>query len=257
MFNFSQTALASTLVLSIGFAGSASAALYDRGGGLLYDDRLNVTWLQDANYARTTVYNGNIYGNMTWNQAQTWAENLVYHDDVRNIDYSDWRLPSMFDSGTLGCNASNNGTDCGQNVDTSTSELAYMFHVNLDLKSILSATGGYQADYGIFGNGHIGGQFDVGLVHNLQSSAYWFGNEYAPISDGYAWVFYTNYGSQYYLQKYSAGTGAYGDGTFAWAVRDGDVAVVTVPEPSIIWLFLSGFGLLVVDRARKVSRSAD
>lgn len=31
---------------------SAQAALYDRGGGLVYDDVLNVTWLQDANYRR-------------------------------------------------------------------------------------------------------------------------------------------------------------------------------------------------------------
>jgi len=27
------------------------AELYDRGNGLIYDDVLNVTWLQDANYA--------------------------------------------------------------------------------------------------------------------------------------------------------------------------------------------------------------
>ena len=30
---------------------SANAALYDRGNGLIYDDVLDITWLQDANYA--------------------------------------------------------------------------------------------------------------------------------------------------------------------------------------------------------------
>ena len=29
--------------------GVANATLWDRGAGLIYDDVLNVTWLQDAN----------------------------------------------------------------------------------------------------------------------------------------------------------------------------------------------------------------
>ena len=32
----------------------SQAALYDRGNGLIYDDVLDITWLQDANYAKTT-----------------------------------------------------------------------------------------------------------------------------------------------------------------------------------------------------------
>ena len=31
--------------------GTSHAALIDRGGGLIYDDVLNITWLQDAGYA--------------------------------------------------------------------------------------------------------------------------------------------------------------------------------------------------------------
>ncbi|MDP2823739.1 MAG: hypothetical protein Q8O52_13825, partial [Sulfuritalea sp.] len=34
-------------------SGVAQAALNDRGGGLIYDDVLNITWLADANYAAT------------------------------------------------------------------------------------------------------------------------------------------------------------------------------------------------------------
>ena len=34
----------------------AGATLIDRGGGLIYDTVLNITWLQDANYAQTMGY---------------------------------------------------------------------------------------------------------------------------------------------------------------------------------------------------------
>jgi hypothetical protein len=43
-------ALATAGLLS---SGAAQATLVDRGGGLFYDNVLNVTWLQDANYANT------------------------------------------------------------------------------------------------------------------------------------------------------------------------------------------------------------
>lgn len=45
-----------TLILLAGLslAGAAQAALHDRGGGLIYDDAQNITWLQDANYAKTS-----------------------------------------------------------------------------------------------------------------------------------------------------------------------------------------------------------
>ena len=62
----------------------AQAGLVDRGGGMLYDTVLNVTWLQDANYAKTSGYcdtPGNclqLDGRMTWAKANTWANNLDY-----------------------------------------------------------------------------------------------------------------------------------------------------------------------------------
>ena len=42
------------LILGISFllfGSTASATLIDRGGGLIYDTDLDITWLQDANYA--------------------------------------------------------------------------------------------------------------------------------------------------------------------------------------------------------------
>jgi hypothetical protein len=76
-------------------SGAAQAALHDRGGGLVYDDVLNVTWLADANYAGTTRaasyrYTEQVYddygnylgtfdymvtdGRMRWSQAIVWAD---------------------------------------------------------------------------------------------------------------------------------------------------------------------------------------
>lgn len=54
----------SVLALGLmGLAGGAQAALWDRGNGMIYDDVLNVTWLQDANYAKTSGYHAT--GRMT------------------------------------------------------------------------------------------------------------------------------------------------------------------------------------------------
>ena len=47
-------------------ASVAQATLFDRGGGLIYDNVLDVTWLQDANYAKTSGYNAE--GIMSWDQ---------------------------------------------------------------------------------------------------------------------------------------------------------------------------------------------
>lgn len=62
--------LAGVFALSV---GTAQAALIDRSGGMLYDDVLNITWLQDANYAKTSGYDAD--GKSSWAAANTWAAN--------------------------------------------------------------------------------------------------------------------------------------------------------------------------------------
>ena len=71
----------STLLAAAGFmiSGASQAALHDRGGGLLYDDVLKVTWLQDANYAKTSGYDAD--GLMTWSEADAWAKSLSYRGE--------------------------------------------------------------------------------------------------------------------------------------------------------------------------------
>jgi hypothetical protein len=52
--------------------------LYDRGGGMIYDSDLNITWLKDAGMG----------GMKNWYDAMIWADNLNYGG------YDNWRLPT-------------------------------------------------------------------------------------------------------------------------------------------------------------------
>lgn len=74
-----------TLVL--GFIISAHAAFIDLGGGLVYDDVLDITWLADANYAQTSGYDAD--GLMTWDQANTFITTLNYGG------IGGWRWPTF------------------------------------------------------------------------------------------------------------------------------------------------------------------
>ena len=251
MIGFKKTATV-VLLVGLGFAGTTQAMLVDRGNGLLYDNVLDVTWLQDANYAHTSGYAGaNSSGQMDWSTAMTWAADLVYGG------YSDWRLASNspVNGSNFNYNLSYNGsTDYGPNITSPHSELAYMYHVNLGLKDYYNTAGNVQSDFGIFGNGTTNGvdmtsdgQTNVGLVNNLQSFVYWSNNVYAPNLD-YAWGFDTHYGVQDYNYKKIQ----YNVQLYAWAVHPGDVSnTSTVPEPSIIWLFASGLGLLSLTSRKK------
>jgi hypothetical protein len=222
-----------------GHSGAAQAALIDRGGGLIYDDVLNVTWLQDANYAKTSGYVAD--GLMNWIDATTWADNLVYHDSVRNVTYTDWRLPTASPvNGTtwdLDTEPYDGTADSGWNITSPASELAYMYYVNLGLQGSFSPSGDPQPDYGIFGNGDesVGAQNDVGLVKNLQTGAYWFGIGPSVVNVyGESLEFAFGNGSQCCSPS--------DEPLYAWAVRPGDVAAV--PEADTWAMLLAGLGLV-------------
>jgi hypothetical protein len=232
-----KTLLALALLASAATSVTAQASLVDHGNGLLYDNVLNVIWLQDANYAETSGYSAT--GQMDWATATTWAANL-------NFDgLTGWRLATNtpVNGSSFNTNFSYDGTtDSGYNITSPHSELSYMYYVNLGLKGYFDAAGNPQSDWGIFGNGTYNGvnteslgQNNVGLVNNLQSNGYWSGAEFSPGS-GDAWVFFTYAGLH---SDFSDNR----DQFYAWAVRPGDVSAV--PVPSAVWLFGSGLlGLL-------------
>lgn len=166
------------LALSLAICSPVSqAALHDRGNGLLYDDVLNVTWLQDANYAKTSGYDSD--GLMTWDQANGWADQLIYQG------FDDWRLPTVAPTDTdWDFTSSYDGsTDIGYNSLSPQHELAYMYYVNLELNGWFDANGYHQSDSGVLRDGSSSGQADVGLVKNLQNAIYWSGIEYPPFPD--------------------------------------------------------------------------
>jgi hypothetical protein len=75
-----------TVMLVLGLSISTHAVLIDLGGGMIYSTDLDLTWLQDANYAQTSGFSPD--GLMTWDEANTWATNLVYGG------VGGWRLPT-------------------------------------------------------------------------------------------------------------------------------------------------------------------
>lgn len=229
-----------TSAILCGTASTANAALYDRGSGLIYDDVLNVTWLQDANFAKTSGYDSD--GSLTWGQAREWASTLIY------AGYDDWRLAknSPINGSYWDYSRSYDGisSDRTFNIISPNSELGYMYYVNLALFGELSPSETFQPNFGIFGTGsyEYGGQANVGLIKNLQSGVYWSdtelsNNPYVQPASNYAWWFATHNGSQTFAYK--------GANASAWAVRDGDVTPPSaVPLPATLPLMLSGLGIL-------------
>lgn len=197
------------LILALSWI-SSHASLIDRGRGLIYDTQQNITWLKDANYSLTSGYDSD--GIMSWAEAAAWAEQL----EVGGL--SDWRLPQTNDLGENGCQYSTTGgTDCGYNLDISSSEMAHLFYFSLDGLSYYDATGiGPQPGYGV-GN--------AGPFINVQAGPqdiYWSGTIAADEPNA-AWYFGFAYGDQSPTSTTNPSLP-----TYAWAVRDGDVAAVPV-----------------------------
>ena len=89
---------------------------------MIYDDVLDITWLQDANYAMSSGYDTD--GKMTWNEAIAWADQLSFGG------FNDWRLPMVSPVNGLAFSTDwgfDGSTDFGYNITRPTSELMYMY----------------------------------------------------------------------------------------------------------------------------------
>lgn len=227
-----------TLTVLLVSSLSINAALYDRGNGMIYDDVLDITWLQDANYAHTSGYaaananavyndssNHNSYsiigsgvasGSMAWGAAKVWAEQLIYEG------YQDWRLASA-----------NLSEPCDVPGFAGCGELAHMYFYNWggtedkDSSFIDSATGHTSSFLNVKWNNY-----------------YHYQEEYSGLPDTHSLQIFILDGGTVAGFQYSPRN------TYAWAVRDGDVAAV--PVPAAAWLFGSALiGLVGLKRNKQ------
>ena len=154
---FWKLATAATVIMA---SSSANAALIERLGGLAYyDDQADLTWLADANYARTSGHDAD--GRMTWADANAWAAGL----SVGGVD--GWRLADT-DPALSGVNQSG-------------SEMGNLFYNVLGGVAFSSITTTHNTNYDLFSN--------------VQSNFYWSATEYAPYTL-HAWDFNMSIGAQ-------------------------------------------------------------
>ncbi|MXS82234.1 DUF1566 domain-containing protein [Nitrosomonas oligotropha] len=205
-------------VFSVGLLANANATLVARPDGMVYDTDLNITWLSDANYAKTS---GSAYGygrdhRMDWNEAMAWAASL----NVGGV--SDWRLPT---------------TDAFcVNYNCTTSELGHLFYKEL----------GGKAGHFIFDSSDP----DLALFKNIEPVPYWSSTEFAS-DPSRAWIFAFSDGSQGGLIKNTPGRCC---DLSAWAVHDGDVGAGLVPEPEMYAMM--SIGLLALFGFRRLRQQS-
>jgi hypothetical protein len=226
-------------VLILGHAAGASAGLIDRGGGLIYDDVLNITWTQNASLCVTLDNCVNrddalVTGGMIWADANTWAANLVYQG------FDDWRLPyasvaaGAGPTGLLPFGFPCTGAGGADEAACRDNEMAYMFYYNLE---------------GNPGDDKTGSRTSIdGIDFTDIQSIYWSGTDVFGVPDDEfrQWFFHFNDGTQ----------NAFGSDRplAAWAVRPGDVVVGAVPEPNGLPLALGTLLLVWAGRTWRRSR---
>ena len=216
--------LATAMILTL--SSGARATLIDRGGGLIYDDVLNITWLQNANLAATNTFGVsgiNADGTMSWNTAQAW---ITAMNTAAYLGFSKWRLPTTPDKGgpfVFGWNGVQPYTyNYGYNMTTS--EMGYMFYVNLGNVGLRPTdyNGGSVPDRlpGTFGLINVGPFQNFGQPFpNTLAIPYWSGTQSVNQPTA-AWYF------DFYYGNLNPGDicGPLDNRFYAWAVRDGDVA---------------------------------
>jgi hypothetical protein len=213
-----------------------------------YDDVLNITWLADWNYAKTSGFDSD--GAMVGEVASVdWIGSLNAGTGL--YGFKDWRLPSVAPSNGVRFRyqvTNNASTDWGfakTGIGWGTaSEMGHMFYVTLGNKGFcmpndLDRLNANTADCPIQ-PGH--GLVNTGPFSNMQTYYYWSGTPEVD-DDERVWAF--NFGVGYQsIDSWRLGR------DYAVAVRNGDV-LTPVPEPGMAALMLAGLGGLgVLSKAR-------
>ncbi len=242
LFTFTTCTLAAVVW---GSSGLAKASLVARNldanaatAEAYYDTSLNITWLRDSQHLAFVTPGMQSNGLVSWTDGAG-AIAALNANSAANFGLSGWRMPTANGVATIGgagCQFGFNGsTDCGSNVNNASSELAYMFQVNLGNLSQRDTSGSVRAgsagiDFGLVNEGDFTG---------LTAGRYWSGTDSfrlifsSPLNGKVAFDF--NDGSQ---SVFASTAGSLGH---VWLVHDGDVgAAVTsqpLPEPGSLALF--------------------
>lgn len=211
----------------------SQAALHYRGSGMVYDDVLDITWLQDANYAQTSGWAGanqqyiphtfpdnvQLDGSMGSWAGQDWVEQLDY------AGFNDWRLPTaLVPDLASSCGYEGyayGGVDLpGCTGELNTGELGHMFYNNLGNTGPATNVGcDVYPDSCLLNTSFV--DATTGLTYNFVNvgSDYWYSD--VPDSWPNQMAFSFDRGEQQlrYIEQ----------SKMIWAVRDGDVAE-SVPE---------------------------
>jgi len=187
-----------------------------------YDDVADLTWLTDANYARTTDYaNG---GQMQWDDAMDWVSGL----NISGV--TGWRLPETLQP-DASCSGFFSDTNTSYGYNCLGSEMGNMFFNVLGGAEGTSIVDTHNSNYDLFTN-----------IQTSLFAQYWSSTEYVPDNNGTtAWYF--NFENSHQFRDYKVDRG------FAWAVQSGDVSAV--PVSAAVWLFGSGLIGLVGFARRK------
>lgn len=223
--------------------GSA-VAMGDSRAVFLYDTTLDVTWLRNAFQTGAMMH---------WGAANSWAGSLT------TGGFTDWRLPTVIDTGNSGCQLSyTGGFDCGVKVQTKSgdvmkyeagqtvySELAHLFYVTL------GNVAAYNPDHTVKpgASGVDWGLVNTADFQDLQNSIYWASTLNTPNPAGLPATFGNDDGLQFV-------SGTDDTPRYVMVVRSGDVAA-PIPEPETYAMLLAGLGLLgVMTRRRKQKLNA-
>ncbi len=202
------------------WSGIANAELFDRGNGLIYDDVLNVTWLQDVNLAASNDFGipeANLSPTSPGEMSRETANQFIDAMNAANYKgFSNWRLPKLLPVDGVELNAElsfDGSTDNSYNIFGINSELANLHYATLGNPGLFN-TDGTTNTLCSGASRCINNSGPFINLDPLPNRGYW--SDAVDLQSGASWSFGPALGRQIALNPFSSQR--------VWPVRDGDVS---------------------------------